>query len=178
MWIKLCYFGTIFLNTAWIVRMIFSVAFDMGHFLLVFSIMVLAFAKTNFILAKNGSPRFSGENFWFGIKDSYRTGIDDFRTDNYESNRDEILVRVIWPMNTFLIFIVLLNMLIAIINHTFERVHESIFNNLLKELSILMVETELLVSRERLFSNKKYLIIIEKETGETSKVDLIVSYKF
>ena len=171
MWCKLCYFGRIFLQTAWMVRMIFSVAYDMGYFLLVFSIMVLAFANTNFILARNGEPRYTGGNFWFGIIDSYRTGIGDFRTDDYENNRDEILVWVIWLMNTFLIFIVLLNMLIAIISDTFERVHESIFNNLLKELSILMVETELLVSRKRLFKNKKYLIIIEKETGETSKVD-------
>ena len=171
MWTKLCYFGRIFLDTAWMVRMIFSVTSDMGYFLLVFSLMVLAFANSNFILARNGSPRFTGENFWFSIIDSYRTGIGDFRTDDYESNRDDVLVWIIWLMNTFLIFIVLLNMLIAIISDTFERVHESISNNLLKELSILMVETELLVSRKRLFSNKKYLIIIEKETGETSKVD-------
>ena len=142
--------------------MIFSVAFDMGYFLLVFSIMVLAFANSNFIIARNGVPRFTGENFWYSIIDSYKTAIGDFSTDDYESNRDETLVWIIWLMNTFLIFIVLLNMIIAIISDTFEKVHESKNNNLLKELSILMVESELLVLHKNHFKNKKYMIIIEK----------------
>jgi hypothetical protein len=62
-------------------------------------------------------------------------------------------------------------MLIAIISDIFEKVHENISNNLLKELAVLMVETELLISRKRLFKNKKYLIIIAQEKGETSRVD-------
>ena len=164
MWLKLCYFGRIFLQTAWIVRMIFAVANDMVYFLLVFTIMVLAFANSNFILARNGSPRYTGGTFWYSIIDSYRTGIGDFNTDDYESNRNEPVVWILWLMNTFLIFIVLLNMIIAIISDTFERVLENINNNLLKELSILMVESEPLVSHKKLFKDKKYLIVIEKET--------------
>lgn len=34
-----------------------------------------------------------------------------------------------------------------------------------------MVETELIISRKRIFNNKKYLIIIEQEREETGVVD-------
>lgn len=151
--------------------MLYAVTYDMGYFLLVFMIMVIGFCNTFYILARNGTPEFAGNNFWQGIIYSYRTGIGDFSTDKFATNRDEILIWIVWVLSTFLILIVLLNMIIAIISDIFEKVHENIQNNLLKELVILMVETELLLSRKTLFKNKKYLIIIEKEKGETSKID-------
>ena len=34
-----------------------------------------------------------------------------------------------------------------------------------------MVESELLISRAKLFENKKYIIVVSKEKGNESKVD-------
>lgn len=89
MWLKLFYFGRIFLSTAWMVRMINAVTFDMRYFLLVFGIMVLGFANAFYVLSRNGSPQFTGENFWYAIIYSYRTGIGDFNTDDFDTNSEK-----------------------------------------------------------------------------------------
>lgn len=68
--------------------------------------------------------------------------------------------------------IVLLNALIAIISDIFDKVYESMDSNLMKELVILMVESELLISRKGLFKKKKYVILMSRETGETGQVDV------
>jgi hypothetical protein len=92
MWLKLCYFGRIFLSTAWMVRMIYAVTYDMGYFLIVFGIMVLGFANANYVLSRNGTPQFTGDNFWYAIIYSYRTGIGDFNTDDFEANSEKEVI--------------------------------------------------------------------------------------
>ena len=62
-------------------------------------------------------------------------------------------------------------MLIALVNDIFDKIHENINNNLLKEFVVLMVESELLISRAKLFENKKYIIVVSKEKGNESAVD-------
>ena len=65
----------------------------------------------------------------------------------------------------------MLNMLIALVNDIFDKIHQNISNNLLKELVVLMVESELLISRSVLFQDKKYIIVIKKEKGDDSAAD-------
>ena len=62
-------------------------------------------------------------------------------------------------------------MLIALVNDIFDKIHENINNNLLKELVVLMVESELLISRSNLFYGKKYIIVVRKEKGSESTID-------
>lgn len=63
-------------------------------------------------------------------------------------------------------------MIIAIISDIFEKVYESMSSNLLKELVVLMVESELLISRKSLFKNYRYIFIITKETGDIGRGDV------
>lgn len=73
MWLKLIYFGRMFLSTAWMVRMIYSVTSGLGNFILIFAIMVIGFANTFIIVARVSDPIFTGEGgFWDAIKYSYR----------------------------------------------------------------------------------------------------------
>jgi len=64
-------------------------------------------------------------------------------------------------MCTFLLLIVLLNMIIALISDIFEKIHQNIYSNILKELATLMLESEILLQRRNKFKNVKYLIIME-----------------
>ena len=63
-------------------------------------------------------------------------------------------------------------MIIAIISDIFEKVYESMNSNLLKELVVLMVESELLISRKTLFKKYRYIFIITKETGDIGRGDV------
>lgn len=71
MWCKLFYFGRIFLSTAWMVRMIYSIFVEIVYFLLVLGIMVLGFANTFYIIARINDSGFAGDNFWRSIIFSY-----------------------------------------------------------------------------------------------------------
>jgi len=171
MWLKLVYFGRMFLSTAWMVRMIFAVIYDLGYFLFVFGLMVLAFSNSFFVISRNNSPQFTGGDMGEAFKYTYRTAIGDFNTDVIPTNGYNVLIYIIWLLATFMLLIVLLNMLIALISDIFDKVHENISNNLLKELVVLMVESELLISRTKLFKRKKYIILISKETADSTTSD-------
>ena len=67
--------------------------------------------------------------------------------------------------------IVLLNMLIAIMGDTFDKVQESSENNMLKEIASLMVENELLINRTKTFGDAKYIIVIEEEQADESEIN-------
>ena len=99
----------------------------------------------------------------------HRAGVGDFDTENIPGGGFNVLIYSIWLLSTFLILIVLLNMLIAIIIDIFEEVHESMNSNLLKELVVLMMESELLISRKTLFKKYRYIFVINKETGYTGR---------
>lgn len=62
--------------------------------------------------------------------------------------------------------LILLNLLIAIMGDTFDRVQETYAANTSKELCTLMVENEVFVRRGFIFKNQKYIIVINEEKAE------------
>jgi hypothetical protein len=71
MWIRFFYFGRVFLSTAWMVRMIYSVIKEIGYFLLIFFLMVIGFANVFFIIQRIENNNFAGDTFWKAITYSY-----------------------------------------------------------------------------------------------------------
>ena len=76
------------------------------------------------------------------------------------------MVFSVWVVSTFINLLVILNAVIAVVSDIFDQVYENMNQNLLKELVILMAESELLISRKSLFKQKKYIVLIEKERGD------------
>ena len=85
--------------------------------------------------------------------------MGDFSTDGYDI-RDELLIYVIWFIHTLVIMLILLNLLIAIMGDTFDQVQETIDQNILKDLAGIMVENEILLNRNLVFKNQKYIFVI------------------
>lgn len=71
MWIKLFYFGRVFLSTAWMVRMIYAIFANIGHFLFILAIMIIGFANVFYIEARIENTRFAGPDFWRALMHSY-----------------------------------------------------------------------------------------------------------
>ena len=63
-------------------------------------------------------------------------------------------------------------MLIALINDIFAKIYQNINNNMLQELAVLMVESELLISRANLFYGRKYIIVVTKEKADDTAADV------
>jgi hypothetical protein len=166
MWLKLFYFGRMFSSTSTIVRMIIEISKDMVPFLVIIFVLLTGFTNSFFIIASNTkdpeAERFTGANFGLALTYTWRQGLGAFEIDQFEFNNHEELVYFIWLGCTFLVLIVLLNLLIAVLSDSFDKIMETLENNLLKELAIMMKDNEILLNKESIFKNVKYLIVIER----------------
>lgn len=135
MWMKLFYFGRIFLKTATTVTMVIEITKDMKYFLVILLIAIAGYGNCYLILSRNytGEDSFSGETYFLAFIYAYQQAMGDFDTDGFEST-DRYYLYALWFLNVIMTLIVLLNLLIAIMGDTFDRVRESLDNNMYKEL--------------------------------------------
>lgn len=168
LYFKLFYFLRIFFATAYLVRMIIEIMLDMKFFVSVLMIATVAFANAFYILGRNSDPEtgnLAGENFFDALIFSYKMGLGDFITDGFVT-QDEELLWILFLLNSLIILIVLLNLVIAIMGDTFDRVQETQDNAMLKELTNMIRENEFLFSRKITFKKAKYIVVIEPEKAE------------
>lgn len=167
MWLKLFYFCRIFVSTAATIRMIIEITYDMKYFLLVFFLAVGGFGNCFMILSRNYGTEemFTGQTYWRSFIYSYRQALGDFDTEAY-TGEDKYYLFALWFLSTMMLLIIFLNLLIAIMGDTFARVQETIENNMLKELAGIMTENEMLINREKVFGDAKYIIVIQSEKAE------------
>ena len=111
---------------------------------------------------------FTGNNYWKSFLYSYSQSLGDFDTDAY-SGIDEYYLYIIWFLSTMVTLIIFFNLLIAIMGDTFDRVQEHAENNMLKELTYIMAENEILFNRSQVFGNAQYIIVIQEEKAEGTK---------
>ena len=145
MWLKLFYFGRIINSTSTIVRMIIEISKDMVPFLFIMFVVMGGFSNSFFIIALNKEeegPRFTRDNFILSLLYTWRNGLGDFITDEYPENNYPVLVFIIWLLCTFFVLIVFLNLLIAVLTDSFDKIQETLENNLLKEMATMMAENE------------------------------------
>jgi hypothetical protein len=137
MWMKLFYFGRIFHKTATTVTMVIEIVKDMKYFLLVFLISCAGFGNFYFIISRNLDQEkdeiFSGGTYFLSFLYSYRQAFGDFDTDGFDDT-DKYYLFFLWFCNVVITLIILLNLLIAIMGDTFDRVRESIEDNMYREL--------------------------------------------
>ena len=77
---------------------------------------------------------YQGETYWNAFIFTFRNSMGDFNTDNFDGT-DKYYLYFNWFFNVLIALILLLNLLIAIMGDTFDRVRENTDNNMLKELS-------------------------------------------
>ena len=168
MWLKLFYFGRIFLSTAAMIRMILEISYDMKYFLLVLIITIAGFGNCFLIISRNyDGYEFAGNTYFTAFLYSYQAVLGAFSLTGFAQS-DKSYLQFIWFLNTMVGLIIFLNLLIAIMGDTFDRVQETTEENMLKELAKLMVENEVLINRKKLFGDAKYIIIIQEEKAEES----------
>ena len=164
MWLRFLLMLRLFSKTAYLISMIQAIILK-GNFVLALLIAIFAFANTFFILGRNDPDNFSGNNIWDAFIFSYRMGLGDFNTDNFDT-KDEVLVWIFWFLNTLIILIILLNLVIAIMGDTFDRVQETQESTMLQQFCSIIRENEFVMNRGRTFKGIKYIVIIQPETNE------------
>lgn len=125
MWIKFLYFLRIFKQTGYLIDMISKVVYDMGAFLIVLLVALMAFADA---LNNLSQANILDDQFVSSYIDSilytYRLILGDFDTSEF-GNVSIALVWIVFILCTIFNMIIMLNLLISIISDTFARVKEN-----------------------------------------------------
>lgn len=158
MYLKLFYFGRIFITTAAMVRMVIAIIYDMRYFVAVFLLACAGFGNCFYILAKNDTTDgiFTGDTYFMAFLYSYQQALGGFDVGAYD-REDKSLLYFIWFFNTMVLFIILLNMIVAVMGDTFDKVQETAVNSVLKEIVSIMYENELLFNRSIFAKDSKYI---------------------
>jgi len=127
LWVKLFYFLRIFKPTASFMRMVSEILKDMSTFTFILFLAFFAIANSFYIL--DGGPsekteRVSGETYSLTWLTAYQAGLGAFGTDDYDDSSHRGMLWTVFFICTFLIQIVLLNLLIALMGDTFDKVQE------------------------------------------------------
>ena len=135
LWYKLLKFLRINKNFAYLIRMIAMVLSDMGPFLVVFTVLLIAFADAFFSESTTTCAHDSEEerclpDFFSAVVHSYTTALGEF--DTYPDW--SVTAWALFLICTVFNLIVMLNLLIAIIGDTYARVSNTKDLHATKEL--------------------------------------------
>ena len=146
--------------------MIIEIVIDMRNFVLILLISVFAFANSYYILGRNSdSTNFAGEDVAGAFIFSWNMAIGNSDTSGF-GTRDEVILWIIYAINLIINLVMLLNLVVAIMGDTFDKVQKTQEYSMLQELSQMIRENEFLFSRKRIFMKAKYILVIEPEKAE------------
>ncbi|CDW78608.1 wd-40 repeat protein [Stylonychia lemnae] len=175
LWINLLYFCRIFRRTGHLIQMIIEVVKDMKYFLGIVFLTLMSFSGAFFILSKNNDDT---KEFITSFFESnafvYRLILGDFDTTNF-GEKYVVIVWMFFMLATLFLIIIMLNLLIAIISDTFERVQGQAKQRMYKEFAQLIIENIHLLSEEEktAYDQKgQYLYIASLEIDENSSSDI------
>ena len=146
LYLRLFYFGRIFLQTTAMVRMVLEIVYDMRFFLLFLLVAIAGFGNAYLILARNldEGALLIEDNYWYAFIYAYNQALGNFDTDAYTGPEKHLLF-FIWFLNSIITLVIFLNLLIAIMGDTFDRVQDNLKNNTTQGLLQIMVDNELLM---------------------------------
>lgn len=126
MWVKLLYFLRLFNSTGYLVRTLIAVIWDMRIFLLILAIVYCGFGEAFLRLAdpmEDEEEKFI-TNFANAFVFIYRMSLVDNNTDAFELNKQPTTLWILFIIAGIVLPIIMLNLLIAIISLSFERINE------------------------------------------------------
>jgi len=173
-WIKLFYFLRIFRPTSSFIRMIVEMIKDIRIFLLIFFIAIFAFANFYYVIEKGNKndkvvEDFDGD-YGGAIVYTYMQALGELGNGNFGKSAFPSLYWVIFFMSTILLTITMLNLLIAIMGDTFDRVQEVAVEAQAKEICSFIEEYGFLFP-EAEFLKAPITIIASLESAEDEETN-------
>ena len=179
-WGILYYWMRLYPELAFYVTMISETLKDIKDFFVIFMMCIAMFGNAVYILnlmvpvtagedgeiPEENEPLFNEsfkEPFVDSVFDQYLIGLGEFNIDGYSSHPAMVLIHIYFILATLFTQIMFLNMLIAIMGQTFERVSEA------KERTALMERTHLYadfmwgISLSKDLAGMRYLYVVKPD---------------
>lgn len=165
-------------DLAFYVNMIIQTLYDCAYFIIIFLVSVLMFGNAYYALQgipsepnEDGSeyviwPKSFEKPFVDSVFSNFMIGLGEFVYDGWSDHPARVIIWVYFILSTFFTQIMFLNMLIAIMGTTYERVMES------KERASLMERTHLYadwlwaIRLTKELEGQRYLYVIRPKTEE------------
>lgn len=165
-------------DLAFYVNMIIQTLYDCAYFIIIFLVSVLMFGNAYYALQgipsqpnEDGSeyviwPKAFEQPFVDSVFSNFMIGLGEFVYDGWSDHPARVIIWIYFILSTFFTQIMFLNMLIAIMGTTYERVMES------KERASLMERTHLYadwlwaIRLTKELEGQRYLYVIRPKTEE------------
>jgi len=126
-WFRSIYFLRLIEQLSPFVDMIVIIINDIKFFMVIFLIMILAFVESFMLIGRNLSElgiESDFANIYDSMEHVYKASLGEFNTDSYQDNEMSTILFTLFLGLSFFMQILLLNMLIAIMSDTFNRINE------------------------------------------------------
>lgn len=149
LWFKFLYFLRIFDGTGFLIRAILAVIVDMKYFLLILFIAMMAFGDSFKVMSM---ANIEGKEFIAGgliesLFYTYLIGLGEFNLDDF-GQVGKTYCTVLFLLNTILTTIIMLNLFIAIISESFDKINSQGAQASYREKAGLIAENSFLLSGE------------------------------
>ena len=121
LWLNFLYFLRLFDSTSYLIRIIVNVFWNMKQFLFLLLLCQIGFAEAFLRLSEYGNE---DSHFLDNILDAYiytyRMSLVDNDTDSFNISEGKTTLWILFVVGGFIMQIVMLNLLISIISHSFD----------------------------------------------------------
>ena len=162
MWSKAFYWLRLFGPTSFFVRLIQDTIYDLKYFLILFVLILMTFGNAMLILSEGREDKlyrdYFSNNYMSVFLNQYELSLGEFDNENFIPGSDggDEIAWITFMGATLITQIMFLNMLIAIMGDTFERVTES-------------REQSALAEKIRILADYVYVVPYENEAKGTMK---------
>jgi len=140
LWFKLLGFARAARSVGPFVRMFLKIMQNIVSFVFVLMAIIIAFSHGLFLLFRPQTQ--SVYSSWGVLFVLYRAMLGDFEVDDFAANPSSGLVTLYFVLFTFLVTVVMLNLLIAVMADIYQRVQRNVENEWLVERTKIILELE------------------------------------
>jgi peptidoglycan hydrolase CwlO-like protein len=174
LWFKLLHFMRPYQSTGPLVMMIFEIIADIRTFLLILAIVVVGFANAFYAILSKG-PTSNYSTLYLAVRTSFSCMLGGYDLEELDDSTTPVVLSIFWAVFMVIVAIVLLNVLIAIISDSYERLTALSTTNWRLEKAKIVLSCHTLLSKQhkqRLDAHLKrypYLQVIKSTASLQSK---------
>mmetsp|Transcript_38088 Transcript_38088/g.120281 ORF Transcript_38088/g.120281 Transcript_38088/m.120281 type:complete len:266 (-) Transcript_38088:27-824(-) len=144
-WNKVLFFMRAFKGTGALVRMVVVIGWDIRYLFMLLVVVNISASLSYYVLYESSQPD-GGGGFWEGFLEVYAMMLGDFDIEKFDGTRSPLLAKLLFVSFTLLQSILLLNLLIALMGDSYEKVQEKAISYTLLERASIICEIELMMS--------------------------------
>eukprot|EP00054_Salpingoeca_dolichothecata_P029818 m.236650 g.236650 ORF g.236650 m.236650 type:complete len:1190 (-) comp26550_c0_seq4:31-3600(-) len=168
-WFGVLYFLQAFESTGPLVRMVVRITHDIRYILLLLTLGVLATGHAFFILLEHENDSLGYDGIGNSLFTSFNMVVlGAFESDGFTVGRDDVLLRLLFIVSMVLISIVLLNIIIALMSDSFEKIASQSINELFFLRARLILELEQLLKSDKSKREPKWIHVLVPQGAGTN----------